>query len=53
MLAVNDPSRILFIAPATLVDGTYELSVVTQFTGANKTLKHPRSVSLCYQVMVC
>jgi hypothetical protein len=51
-IAVNDPSRILFITPSTLADGTYELSVITQFTGANKTLKHPRSVSLGYQVTI-
>jgi hypothetical protein len=51
-IAVNDPSRILFIAPATLDAGTYELRVVTQFTGSNKTLKQPRSVTLGYHVTV-
>jgi hypothetical protein len=51
-IAVNDPSHILFVVPATLTAGTYELRVITQFTVANRTLKHPRSVALGYHVTV-
>ncbi|MDR1097245.1 MAG: DUF4469 domain-containing protein, partial [Tannerella sp.] len=31
-IAINDPSRILFVIPAYLTAGTYELHIVTQFT---------------------
>jgi hypothetical protein len=51
-IAVNDPSRILIIVPPTLAAGSYELRVVTQFTGANKTLNKPRSVTLSYTVVI-
>jgi hypothetical protein len=51
-IAVNDPSRILFIVPATLSAGTYELRIRTQFTGGGSTLKHPREVTLGYHVTV-
>ena len=41
----NDPSKLTFIMPADLADGTYELKVTTQFSGNSKTLlKTPRSV---------
>ena len=41
----NDPSKLTFIIPASLADGTYELKVTTQFGGNSKTLlKAPRSV---------
>ena len=42
----NDPSKLTFIIPAELADGTYELKVTTQFSGNSKTLlKTPRSVT--------
>jgi hypothetical protein len=47
-----DPSRILIAVPAALDAGTYELRIVTQFTGSNKTLKQPRSVTSGYHVTV-
>ena len=41
----NDPSKLTFIIPADLTDGTYELKVTTQFGSNSKTmLKVPRSV---------
>ena len=41
----NDPSKLTFIIPANLADGTYELKVTTQFGSNSKTLlKAPRSV---------
>ena len=40
---LNEPSRISFIIPAELTDGTYELKVTTQFAGS-RLLKVPRSV---------
>ncbi|MDR1119740.1 MAG: DUF4469 domain-containing protein [Dysgonamonadaceae bacterium] len=51
-IAINDPSRILFIVPANLSAGTYELRIVTQFTGGGSSLKHPRAVTLGYHVTV-
>lgn len=49
-IAINDPSRIMFITPADLPEGTYELSIVTQFTSGSSTLKQPRRVTLAYHV---
>ncbi|MCD8091446.1 MAG: DUF4469 domain-containing protein [Bacteroides sp.] len=41
----NDPSKLTFIIPAGLANGTYELKVTTQFGSNSKTLlKAPRSV---------
>ena len=51
-IAVNDPSRVMFIVPPTIAAGTYELRILTQFTGGNKTLKQPRGVSLNYNVEI-
>ena len=43
-IAVNDPSRLIFLLPAGLADGDYLLTVTTQFSSGNKLLKAPRSV---------
>ena len=41
----NDPSKLTFIIPAGLANGTYELKVTTQFSGNSKELlKTSRSV---------
>lgn len=40
---MNDPSKLTFILPSGLKDGTYELKVTTQFNGSG-LLKNPRSV---------
>ena len=42
-IALNEPSRLLILVPATLTAGEYELSVTTQFTSGNVTLKTPRT----------
>jgi hypothetical protein len=44
-IVLNEPSRLLILLPASLVEGMYELTVCTQFTGGGSTLKQPRSVS--------
>lgn len=45
LFVVNDPSKVIFIIPATLADGTYRLRLTTQYGGNNKTLlKSPRTV---------
>ena len=41
---VNNPSRLTFIIPAGLADGTYTLRVTTQFSGSSTLLKSPRSI---------
>ena len=51
-IAVNDPSRVMIIVPATMDAGTYELRIATQFSSGNKTLKQPRSVSLPFMVEI-
>ncbi|MCD8184333.1 MAG: DUF4469 domain-containing protein [Bacteroides sp.] len=43
MWAVNDPKKLTFIIPAGLADGTYTLTVTTQY-GGTSPLKTPRSV---------
>lgn len=43
-LAVNNPSELTFVVPATLEDGTYTLRVVTQHTGGGTLLKTPRTI---------
>lgn len=44
MLVVNNPSELIILLPAALADGTYTLTVTTQYTGAGKLLKSPRSI---------
>jgi hypothetical protein len=51
-IAINNPSRILFLIPASLSAGTYELRIVTQYTVSRKALKYPRAVTLGYYVTV-
>lgn len=45
MLAVNNPSKLIILLPADLADGTYTLTVTTQYSGTGTLLKTPRSVS--------
>ena len=43
-LALNEPSRLLVLIPASLPAGNYELSITTQFSsGKNVFLKEPRT----------
>jgi hypothetical protein len=51
-IVLNEPSRLLLLIPEPLATGDYELRVVTQFTGANKTLNHPRIATLAVNVQV-
>lgn len=45
LFVVNDPSKVTFIIPPTLTNGTYLLKLTTQFGNHSKTLlKAPRSV---------
>ncbi|WP_455587080.1 DNA-binding domain-containing protein [Bacteroides sp.] len=46
MIAVNNPSQLIFLIPSGLSDGVYTLSVTTQFSGSSTALlKTPRTVS--------
>lgn len=45
MIAVNQPSKLVILIPATMTDGTYTLTVTTQYSGSGVTLKEPRSAS--------
>jgi hypothetical protein len=42
-LLVNDPSKITFIVPPTLVPGDYTLSLTTQYASSGTLLKEPRT----------
>lgn len=44
LFVVNDPSKVTFIIPGDLADGTYTLTLTTQFSSATALLKTPRSV---------
>lgn len=44
MVAVNQPSKLVFVVPASLTDGAYTLTVTTQYNPSS-LLKTPRSVS--------
>lgn len=44
MIAVNDPSKLIFLIPAGMADGEYTLRIVTQYSKGNALLKAPRSV---------
>lgn len=45
LFVVNDPSKVTFIIPPTLANGTYLLKLTTQFANSGKDLlKAPRSV---------
>ena len=44
LFVVNNPSKVTFIIPADLANGTYVLKLTTQFSGSGALLKTPRSV---------
>lgn len=44
MIAVNEPSRLVILIPPTMQDGTYTLTVTTQYN-SGALLKTPRSAS--------
>ncbi|MFK8269845.1 DNA-binding domain-containing protein [Capnocytophaga stomatis] len=41
-IVLNEPSRLLILIPADLESGSYELSIVTQFSQGKSLLKEPR-----------
>ncbi|MFT3738560.1 MAG: DUF4469 domain-containing protein [Breznakibacter sp.] len=51
-IAVNDPSKITFIVPATLPEGDYKLSITTQFSSQSVLLKDPRTYVFDYLLTV-
>jgi hypothetical protein len=50
LIAVNDPSKLILLIPVDLEPGTYNLKIVTQFTGAGKFLKAPRQVVFSHEL---
>lgn len=44
LFVINDPSKVTFIIPANLANGTYTLKLTTQFTNSKTLMKTPRSV---------
>ena len=50
MLAVNMPTRLVFLLPPDLPAGTYELTVTSQRSNAGKLLRQPRSASVVLEV---
>jgi len=51
-IAVNDPSRITFVIPASLASGDYKLSITTQFSSQSTLLKDPRTSIFDYILTV-
>lgn len=51
-ILVNDPSKISFIVPASLVVGDYKLSITTQFSSPSALLKAPRTSLFDYILTV-
>ena len=51
-IVLNEPSRLLIFVPATLVAGTYELAVTTQFSGTSKLLVQPRSTAFGTSIVI-
>ncbi|MFH1118867.1 MAG: DNA-binding domain-containing protein [Bacteroidota bacterium] len=51
-IGVNDPSFISFVVPANLIAGDYKLSLTTQFSAANVTLKEGRTFLFEYVLNV-
>ncbi|MGC3977508.1 MAG: DUF4469 domain-containing protein [Paludibacteraceae bacterium] len=47
-IAVNNPSKITFVAPAALPAGNYKLSICTQFSNTSTLLKEPREYVFDY-----
>lgn len=45
MIVVNNPSEVIVLLPADLEEGTYELQIMTQYTGISRQLKTPRTMS--------
>ena len=41
-IGVNQPSKLVFVIPATLAAGDYTLRLTTQFSGSSASLKEPR-----------
>ena len=44
-ITINSPTEMVIIVPAGLEDGTYTLTITTQYVKGSKLLKTPRSVS--------
>jgi hypothetical protein len=47
-LLLNDPSKITFIVPATLVNGDYKLSITTHYSSPSHILREARTFSSDY-----
>lgn len=44
-VVTNNPSEVIVLLPADLEEGSYELQIVTQYSGGTKLLKTPRKVT--------
>lgn len=44
MIALNQPSKLIFLIPAGLADGEYTLKITTQYGTSSVLLKTPRSI---------
>jgi hypothetical protein len=51
-IAINQPSKVLFLIPNDIPYGRYELHVTTQFSKGTHFLKTPRTAVLSTELMV-
>ncbi len=52
LLLVNEPSKITFIVPTTMVKGDYKLTICTQYSPSIKSLKEPRTYTFDYVLSI-
>jgi len=51
-LLLNEPKKIIFITPTTLLSGDYRLSITTQYSSPSHALKEPRTYDFEYMLNV-
>jgi hypothetical protein len=52
-IGLNDPSSIMFVIPADLESGNYQISIVTQFSGnTSRPYNDPHTITLSYLLSV-
>lgn len=44
-IVTNNPSQVIVLLPSDLAEGSYELQIVTQYSGTGRLLKAPRTVT--------
>lgn len=51
-VSINEPTRLMFVLPTTVVNGSWHVRVTSQYSSGGKLLKTPRSYELDSPVLV-